>query len=245
MVKNNLKKEIFDRQIIEISKNNQNNQLLNRHKKILDYIYRYCNKNDYILDIGCFDGKILKTLEKSGYKNLYGLDFSDTANKSFIGSKIYFKHYDIEQDKIPFKNKFDAIIYTDVLEHLFSPEKTLSDIKNNLTKKGKIFFSVPNAGWFLNGILLSFFPSKLYLSTSFGPWGHSYHFTFYNLRKFAQDLGFKIIQLSGGKIDNYIFNTGIKKIIYEILLIIIYPLTCIYPKIFSDHLFGIFENTNT
>jgi len=243
MVKSNFKKEIFDKEIIKISKNKQNNKLLNRHKQILEYIYKYCGKDDYILDVGCFDGKILKILEKSGYKNLYGLDFSDISNKSFIGSKIYFKYYDIEQDKIPFNNKFDAIIYSDVLEHLFSPEKTLSDIKSNLTKNGKIFFSVPNASWFLNGVLLSFFPSKLYLSTAFGPWGHSYHFTFYNLKIIARNLGFEIIHLSGGKMDNYIFNTGFKKILYESFLMIIYTLAQIFPKIFSDHIFGVFENS--
>ena len=188
MKNNNFKKEIFDREIIKISKKeNNNNKLLNRHVKILKLIYHYCDKNDYILDIGCFDGKILKTLERNGYKNLYALDFSEKSKSSFIKSKIHFASYDIENDSIPFDKKFDAVIYTDVLEHLFSPEKILNDIKNSINKKGKIFFSVPNAGWFLNGILLSFFPSKLFLSTAFGPWGHSYNFTFYHVRNMAKN----------------------------------------------------------
>jgi 2-polyprenyl-3-methyl-5-hydroxy-6-metoxy-1,4-benzoquinol methylase len=243
MKNNNLKKEIFDKEIIEISKRGENNKLLNRHTKILNLIYQYCDKNDYILDIGCFDGKILKTLESKGYKNLYGLDFSEKSRKSFIKSKINFASYNIENDLVPFKYKFDAIIYTDVLEHLFSPEITLCNIKKNLNDKGKIFFSVPNAGWFINGILLSLFPSKLFISTAFGPWSHSYSFTFYQIKKMAQELGFKIMNLSGGRMDNYAFDKGIKKMIYELFLILLFPFTFIFPEIFSDHIFGIFESS--
>lgn len=245
MKQSNIKKEFIDKQIFELSKKGGDNKLLNRHKKILDFIIKYSNKDDYILDVGCFDGKILKNLEKLGYKNLYGLDFSEASNKSFLNSSIHFAHYDIEHDEIPFKEKFDAVIYTDVFEHLFSPQTTLFDIRKILSKDGKIIFSVPNAGWFLNGILLSFFPSKLFLSTSFGSWGHSYHFTFFQVKKIAHNLKLRIIKLSGGKMDNYVFNSGIKKILYDLFLIALYPFTLFLPEVFSDHIFGVFENTQT
>jgi hypothetical protein len=45
--------------------------------------------------------------------------------------------------------------------------------------------------------------------------------------------------------DNYVFNKGIKKMIYSLFLIVLYPLTFIWPEIFSDHIFGVLENTNT
>jgi len=183
-------------------------------------------------------------LEKRGYKNLFGVDFSDVSKKSFKNANIHFSAYDIEHDALPFQRKFDIIIYTDVLEHVPSPQTTLFDIRNNLSRNGKIVFSVPNAGWFLNGFLLSFLPSKLFLSTAFGPWGHTYHFTFYKIKKIAKDLNFKLIELSGGKMKNYVFKTGIKKVFYDIFMMCLTFLSYISPQLFSDHIFGIFQNTS-
>jgi len=54
----NIKKEIFDEQVRELSKEGGSGELLTRHKKILQLIYNNSSKDDYILDIGCFDGKI-------------------------------------------------------------------------------------------------------------------------------------------------------------------------------------------
>lgn len=240
---NNIKKEIFDRQVSILSKKGGDGKLLNRHKKVLNLIFENCNRNDYILDVGCFDGKILKTLEQKGYKNLYGVDFSETSKKSFKNTSIHFATYDIERDKIPYNRKFNAVIYTDVLEHVLSPQTILFDIKKNLSEDGKIFFSVPNAGWILNGLLLSFLPSKLFLSSAFGPWGHTYHFTFYQIRKIANNLGFTINNLSGGRMSNYIFKKGLKKILYDLFLFCVSLLALFWPQVFSDHIFGVFRNT--
>lgn len=240
----NIKKNIFDQQVVDFSKKNRNKELLERHKKILNLIYKHSVSSDSILDIGCFDGKILKALEKEGYKNLYGVDFSETSKSSFKDTNIHFKTYDIENDSLPFNNKFDVIVYTDVLEHLLSPQATLFDIRKHLSKNGKIIFSVPNAGFFLNGLLLSFLPSKLFLSSAFGPWGHTYHFTFYQVKKISESLGFDLVGISGGWMKNYIFKSGIKKLFYDIFIFTVSMLSLIFPKIFSDHIFGVLENSS-
>lgn len=238
----NIKKEFVDFQVSKFSEQGANQRLLFRHQKIIDLVLRHTTRNNYILDIGCFDGKILKNLEKLGFKNLFGVDFSDVSKQSFKNSTIKFASCDIENEIIPFKEKFDVVIFADVLEHLFSPQTTIFDLKTKLKKKSKIIFSVPNAGWFLNAILLTFLPSKLFLSTAFGPWGHTYHFTFYSAKRLSQNLNFKIIELSGGKIDNYAFPKGIKKFLFEIFSIFSYPLAVIFPQFFSAHIFGVFEN---
>lgn len=240
----NIKKEIFDRQVLEFSKIQGDGQLLERHKKIIKLILKNSRKDDYILDVGCFDGKILKALEKEGYTNLFGVDFSEVSQKSFKDTNIHFAAYDIESDEIPFNNNFDVVVYTDVLEHLPSPQTTLFDIRKKLSKKGKIIFSVPNAGWFLNGLLLSFLPSKMFLSTAFGPWGHTYHFTFYSVKKIAKNLNFDLIEISGGKMKNYIFKKGIRKIFYDFFTAGTSLMSAFYPQIFSDHIFGVFQKTS-
>jgi SAM-dependent methyltransferase len=243
---NNTKKEFLDKQVMAFSGGGDNNNiLLERHKIIINFITKFSKKDDNILDVGCFDGKILKLLERDGFKNLYGVDFSDASKKSFKNTSIHFAPCDIEKDEIPFDRKFDVVIFTDILEHLFSPQSTLYDLRKKLNKDAKIIFSVPNAGWVVNGILLSFFPSKLFISTAFGQWGHTYHFTFFQVRKIAGNLKFKIIKLSGGKNENNVFKKGLKKIIFDLFLFLTYPLVLAYPQIFSDHIFGVFQNTES
>ena len=151
-----------------------------------------------------------------GYRNLYGIDFSEVSRKSFLRTKIKFSSCDVEKGKIPFRKKFDVVIFSDVLGCLFSPQTVLYDIRKYLTPRGKIIFSTPNAGYFLNWILLTFLPSKLFLSTSFGPWGNVYHFTFYKVRLMARELGYRIVSLKGGKIDNYAFKSGIKRLVFDV-----------------------------
>lgn len=240
---NNIKKEFIDRQVKAFTKGGDLGGLIGRHKKIVELALKYASKDDHILDVGCFDGRILKALGKEGYQNLYGVDFSETSKKSFVKSSIHFASCDIENEEIPFRKKFDIVIFSDVLPCVFSPQTVLFDIKKRLSENAKIILSVPNAGWFLNGFLLSFFPSKLFLSTTFGPWGITSYFTFYHLRKISQNLRFKIIELTGAKIDNYAFKKGVKKILFDFFVLVTYPLVLLYPQLFSAHIFGVFQNT--
>lgn len=240
-----IKKQFIDRQVKAFTDNDPNGKgLIEKHRIVIDMILQNVEKQSRVLDVGCSDGKILKELEGSGYKRLYGIDIQKVSESSFISTNIKYAKCDIEQEKVPFKGKFDLIIVSDVLEHMFSPQTVLYDLKSILSKNGKIIFSMPNAGWFLNGILLTFFPSKLFVSTAFGPWGHTYQFTFFQLRRMATTLKYKILELKGGKLDNYAFRAGIKKTLFDLFVLTTEPLAKLLPTVFSAHIFGIIENTS-
>lgn len=245
MSKSNIKKEFIDNQVKVFRENDPHGAgMINKHYIVLDMIRKYSKSTDRILDVGCSEGKILKELESRGYVNLHGVDIQNWSNTSFTNTNIKYAECDIEKERIPFDGKFDLIIISDVLEHLFSPQTVLFDLKKRLSPKGKIIFSVPNAGWFLNGILLTFLPSKLFASTAFGPWGHTHQFTFYEVGKTAAKLKYKIIELKGGKLDNYAFKQGIKKYLFDMFIWITRPLAIRLPVIFSAHIFGVLENTS-
>ena len=106
MTKKNIKKEFIDAQIAAFSQNSRQNELLIRHQKIISLICKYVPVDATILDIGCYDGVILKALEKKGYQHLYGIDFSETSKKSFAKTSIHFAQCDVEQEAIPFNKKF-------------------------------------------------------------------------------------------------------------------------------------------
>mgnify|MGYP001616153100 CR=1 FL=1 len=101
-------------------------------------------KNEFILDIGCWDGK--KVLELSQLsKNVYGIDINtkrfESANEK-IREKLFFG--DVTK-KIPFNIKFDWIILSEVLEHVSDDSKTLSNISNSLKNHGKLILTTPKS----------------------------------------------------------------------------------------------------
>ncbi|OGD84983.1 hypothetical protein A2618_02565 [Candidatus Collierbacteria bacterium RIFOXYD1_FULL_46_26] len=244
-VKASTKKQFVDRQVAEFTaKDPGTGELIKKHLTVLDMVREYSHPNSYVLDVGCSNGKILKSLSKVGYQHLYAVDIQDKSVSAFRGTNIHFRALDVEQERLPFKAKFDVIIFSDVLEHFFSPQTVLYDLLPSLSPHGKIIFSVPNSGWFVNGPLLTFFPAKLFVSTAFGPWGHTYHFTFFQVQKLASNLKLKIRELTGGPLDNYAFKTGLKKLGFDLFAAASFPLLRKWPNIFSAHIFGVLEKSN-
>lgn len=106
--------------------------------------------NKKILDVGCNEGYFGKNdIEKSN--QYYGIDILkdaiEVAKKSYKSAYIY----DLEKLKpLEFDvEKFDYIIFGDVLEHIKNPVEVLRFFSDKyLEKGGKIIISLPNvANW--------------------------------------------------------------------------------------------------
>lgn len=121
------------------------------HQLIRKQIFSFKFNNPKILDIGCYQGDLLKSLF-SHYKKCYliGLDsnYFITDNREKIR---FIKHdfNDIEKLKLLKLPKCDVIILGDILEHLVNPLKSLQVIKKIRNKNSKVFISIPNSGhWY-------------------------------------------------------------------------------------------------
>ncbi|PSR52470.1 methyltransferase type 11 [Adhaeribacter arboris] len=103
------------------------------------------NKEARILDIGCANGGLLKRLKDIGYKNLVGLDPSPVcvANTKSLtcleayASSLY--HIPVEL------GKFDLIIVSHVLEHLFEVGEAVSAFADILNANGILYAECPDA----------------------------------------------------------------------------------------------------
>jgi len=105
------------------------------------------NKDAKFLEIGCAYGVLLQHLIDEGYKNLKGVELDET-----LVSKTKKKGLDVTQgDAVEFltktDEKFDAIYFFDVLEHIAKDKQLefLRKAKECLAPTGFIAFSVPNA----------------------------------------------------------------------------------------------------
>lgn len=98
-----------------------------------------------VLEIGCACGAMLLKI-KNDYKNasLYGVELNKNAAK--IAAHIAdVRGEDIEKASLSYDEEFfDYIIFADVLEHLYDPEKVLNNMKKYLKKGGYIIASIPN-----------------------------------------------------------------------------------------------------
>ncbi len=117
------------------------------------------DKKDYvILDLGCGNGSLVNKLIELGY-NAYGIDASKTGieiAKSKNPNRFFC--YDITQGELPDELKeikFDLIISTEVIEHVYSPAEFLQLCKSILSKsdKGELLISTPYHGYIKNLVL--------------------------------------------------------------------------------------------
>lgn len=113
------------------------------HGKILSQI----KEGSTVLECGCATGYMTRFMkEKMGCSvSIVEIDEEayniarESAEDGFCGNLD--EHYWADH----FKNdKFDYIIFADVLEHLRNPVRTLSFAKKLLKNDGKVIFSIPN-----------------------------------------------------------------------------------------------------
>ncbi len=114
-----------------------------RHDWILacDWIRPLFPSSARILDVGCYDGKFLSSLE-DGYQR-YGIEIHPSARQRLSEKSINIFGSDI--DKLSgTKSKFDCITAFDFIEHVESPKSFLSQCANALKPGGYIIISSGN-----------------------------------------------------------------------------------------------------
>lgn len=96
-----------------------------------------------ILDIACGNGSILRDLRSRGYTNLYGLEISNYAIKRLREEGFSMFHGELPRLPNP-DSSFDAVIASQVLEHVIRRDLFAAEIVRILKPEGQAFIFVPN-----------------------------------------------------------------------------------------------------
>lgn len=99
----------------------------------------HIRKNDFILEVGCGQGKLLKKLYDSGFNNLLGVD-------PFISEDINYKNNlkIIKKDFLQVENmEFDWIMFHHSFEHLKDPVATFIRLNKLIKKNGNVLIRIP------------------------------------------------------------------------------------------------------
>lgn len=144
-----------------------------------------------ILDIGCATGYMGKILKQKGHY-VVGFDLSKRAIKLSKKSLDEVYVMDIEKDKFPDLPNFDLVLVSEVIEHLFQPEKVLLLVGKHLKSNGKLIVSTPNFLYWGNRIkfLLGDFS---YTKQGMFDEGHIHFFSYHSLRSLLENTGFSVV----------------------------------------------------
>lgn len=113
-----------------------------------EFIIRYLsgNKIHTILDLGCGTGELLDYVhERFPKKKLYGADVSSKAIERVQSKGIAEKVYLIDLTKPSYlPGKYDAVVCSEVIEHLERTRYTFDLIASLCKKNGKAIITVPS-----------------------------------------------------------------------------------------------------
>lgn len=193
-------------------------------------ILRSIKPNSKVLEMGPAHGRMTKYLKEQLNCSVYiveqdyeaGKVAAQFADASWIGSKH--ESYgniddgqwfdDLFNDE---KERFDYVIFADVLEHLLDPEAALRLAAQLLKKDGSIIISVPNIGY--NGLVIDLLQDNF----SYRDYGildktHLKFFTFNSLKKFVADAGLTIVKQNNpiNTIDNSEFDVSYSQLPKEV-----------------------------
>jgi SAM-dependent methyltransferase len=118
--------------------------------KLLLLLDRRCRR---ILDMGCGNGALVRILLGQGY-DAYGVDASESgirlAEEKNPGR---FALMDFSESRLPGlldQQQFDAIVSTEVIEHLYDPVKFVARCRELLQPGGHLILSTPYHGYVKN-----------------------------------------------------------------------------------------------
>lgn len=98
---------------------------------------------DRLLDVGCGRGGFGSALRRAGrVRDLWGIEpHPDAADEA----KAHFDHVitGTYPDDLPDGERFDVVVFNDVLEHMIDPGRALERTRQILTPDGRVLVSIP------------------------------------------------------------------------------------------------------
>jgi methionine biosynthesis protein MetW len=155
--------------------------------------------NQLVLDVGCGDGAVGEFLIRKRGNQVIGLDFAMRALKKAKSRKIPVALADVEKS-LPIKsNSVDLVFLGDVIEHIYDPDRAISEISRVLKPQGRLIASCPNMGYWRyrsHYLIHGIFPETEWIQ---GDLWQSQHIRFFNKR-----LLYKLLQKKNFSIKRFI-----------------------------------------
>jgi len=130
---------------------------MGNQKEALKNYYLNCNEpllknvpqsQSRVLEFGCSGGMLGKRYKENNPNTVWhGVDIHKPAvehAKTLINNAWCLNANELKANKTMLKEKYDALVYGDVIEHLIAPEKSLPAHLKLLKKGGQVVICIPN-----------------------------------------------------------------------------------------------------
>lgn len=114
------------------------------------------SKSAKILDVGAANGGLLLALRTAGYNNLIGLDPSSACVKKMKSQGLKAVIGGIFSE-VQINERFDCIILSHVLEHLYDVREAIENLLVLLNEGGILYIEVPNAALYSKYFIVPFY----------------------------------------------------------------------------------------
>ncbi len=170
-------------------------------QKRIEIIIDLVGNNQKILDIGCGRGEIGQLIKEKG-NQVFGLDIVpalvQVANREGIKAKVA----DIEEEAIPFQEKFDFVLAGEIIEHVFNTQDFLKKISRSLKKNGQLIITTPNLASMGRRLLLLVGKNPLIETTAApGQAGHIRYFVKKTLFELLETNNFRITRFTSDLVN--------------------------------------------
>ncbi|MGB0757159.1 MAG: class I SAM-dependent methyltransferase [Patescibacteria group bacterium] len=150
-----------------------------------------------LLDIGCGSGELLEAVlqVRPQITERGGADISEIAlqKAGSFATDTYCFDFESEWPESLTEKKYDVVVASEVIEHLFFPEKFFEQCKRVLSPGGVIIITTPNLLFWKNRLTM-FFGKFEYTNGGLLDKGHVHFFTVSTLRKMVEGAGYQIEQ---------------------------------------------------
>lgn len=180
--------------------------------------YDFVNEGDKVLEVGSGNGNFAKALVNHKNCDLVCIE-PDEGDAKLAQKKIKrVINKTIEESIADLKGeKFDKIVFLDVIEHLLNPVEVIYSLKKILKPKGKIVFSLPNMGHTSVRIMIMS-GEYVYGDTGILDKTHLYFYTDTQINKVFNEAGFFVDDMryvekniKNEVIEHELIKKGIKK----------------------------------
>jgi 2-polyprenyl-3-methyl-5-hydroxy-6-metoxy-1,4-benzoquinol methylase len=111
-------------------------------KDLVVKIIRENNIEGEVLDFGAGTGELLKILDRFSNLKIHGVDI--IARPVDLPQRVTWHQQDLNYDFARFNEYFDAVVCSEVIEHLENPRATFRNIFGLLKRGGKLILTMPN-----------------------------------------------------------------------------------------------------
>ena len=135
---------------VVIGENYHSDINLNNKNEARVIAYNFIQNNSVVLDVGCADGDLGKLLHNTKNCLVTGMEYSLNSLKYAAQTNSFERLHNVDlnnldiNDYIDYENNFDYVVFGDVLEHIYDPQKVLYEFSRFLKDDGFFVISLPN-----------------------------------------------------------------------------------------------------